>query len=687
MVGCSENTVKSRLNYGRKKIEAKVLDLEKQGTKLYSLAPVPFLLWLLKGEANQMLTPSKAVLQAIEGECSTLAAGAANTAGNAAIKKAAAKAAEQTAKQAVKATAGTAAKGFATKVTASILAVSLIGGGVTVVQHRKAEPEVPRIEESAITEIVSEQEPEIPENEQPTIIPELPPEIMSGEDQIEVYAPEATVKILDSEGALYYTYVLTIEGPEPPGGEWAGDAGYMEYHSTGPEFPMQTLYGPAEYILTVLDQSGGSNEVYTKHVLLSEEGTESEIIFQTDYQANMISGTIDTYVRTAREEHINYDTSSTFQGISFGNAYDLWMRLPEITIDSEDARAINQEITDEFEFIIESTLEAQSGNYDCTYNLLDYDAWIYDEMLTVIVSAGTEYGDAWYGIYVLDVTTGSRLTNAEVAAHLGMGNGYESGLKSAIQAKFEEVYGTFEQYQGKPLADFYMTQLDQTLSAENLEKVTLYPAENGTPMASCSLYALAGAESYDYLIPVEQENVSDSSSIQSDNPFASFISSKEYQTPDKSFTDKFALIDMSGDGEAELLCACLGNTSTDYSTQDSSSFMNVVVYANVDGKIIESGEIKIDSPGGSYSLLKYAADENLVVSSGGFGMVYSIKAYSVNEDGALVARECTVVRMNGTYTLDGVALTEDEYQKIQEKWVDDSSTIEFKSSSELFSEE
>ena len=44
----SESAVKSRLQYGRKKIETNVLELEKKGTKLYSLLPIPFLLALLK---------------------------------------------------------------------------------------------------------------------------------------------------------------------------------------------------------------------------------------------------------------------------------------------------------------------------------------------------------------------------------------------------------------------------------------------------------------------------------------------------------------------------------------------------------------------------------------------------------------------------------------------------------------
>ena len=48
ILGVSENTVKSRLVYGRKKIKEQVLDLEKRGTKLYTVAPFVFFLYLLR---------------------------------------------------------------------------------------------------------------------------------------------------------------------------------------------------------------------------------------------------------------------------------------------------------------------------------------------------------------------------------------------------------------------------------------------------------------------------------------------------------------------------------------------------------------------------------------------------------------------------------------------------------------
>lgn len=53
-LGCSENTVKSRLNYGRKNIKVKAEELQKKGYKLYSFAPVPFLLYLLKSEEQAL---------------------------------------------------------------------------------------------------------------------------------------------------------------------------------------------------------------------------------------------------------------------------------------------------------------------------------------------------------------------------------------------------------------------------------------------------------------------------------------------------------------------------------------------------------------------------------------------------------------------------------------------------------
>ena len=93
-MGTSESAVKSRLLYGRRKIEAKVLELEKKGTKLYGLAPIPFLLLLFRSQAshaaelpngqilqNLLRTSSKIGSTVGSGASASSTAGAASSAG------------------------------------------------------------------------------------------------------------------------------------------------------------------------------------------------------------------------------------------------------------------------------------------------------------------------------------------------------------------------------------------------------------------------------------------------------------------------------------------------------------------------------------------------------------------------------------------------------------------------------
>lgn len=61
VLGASENTVKSRLNYARKTIKENVLDYEKkQGIRLHSLAPIPLLYYFLHMDAQAGADAGKA---------------------------------------------------------------------------------------------------------------------------------------------------------------------------------------------------------------------------------------------------------------------------------------------------------------------------------------------------------------------------------------------------------------------------------------------------------------------------------------------------------------------------------------------------------------------------------------------------------------------------------------------------
>jgi RNA polymerase sigma factor (sigma-70 family) len=120
----SEGTVKSQLHYGRKTIEKKVNELEQRDNiKLHSMAPLPFLLYLLRSAEDMPIEPNEAILKNVlrsnAGTTQTATAGKA--------------APSQTVAGAVSKAAGAAGKGIALKITGAVLAVALIGGGTAAI--------------------------------------------------------------------------------------------------------------------------------------------------------------------------------------------------------------------------------------------------------------------------------------------------------------------------------------------------------------------------------------------------------------------------------------------------------------------------------------------------------------------------------------------------------------------------
>ena len=183
LIGCSENTVKSRLNYGRKKVEVKVKELEKRGTKLYSLAPLPFLLWLFRMDAEATQIPSAVVLEGITAKC---AAGSAASAG------AAGAGARAAAHAGAKAATGAGAKALTTKIIAGVLAVTVAGGGTMLALSSNNRGEADPTQQIVSTETAAPAETDQPIEttlpvEQETTIPETTVETVSAVAAEEAY--------------------------------------------------------------------------------------------------------------------------------------------------------------------------------------------------------------------------------------------------------------------------------------------------------------------------------------------------------------------------------------------------------------------------------------------------------------------------------------------------------------------
>lgn len=168
VLGCSENTVKSRLNYGRKNIKAKAEELQKKGYKLYSYTPMALLTYLLMAERGTMLVAG--TFDKLAGVGSVVgaglihggAAGALSAAGSAGATGAAGSAVGTGAAAGGKTAAVTAAKQtflktVAGKITMAVAGVAVAGGaaGVAIYNHNK------NTWQDAYTEIIKEYRQEI----------------------------------------------------------------------------------------------------------------------------------------------------------------------------------------------------------------------------------------------------------------------------------------------------------------------------------------------------------------------------------------------------------------------------------------------------------------------------------------------------------------------------------------------
>lgn len=146
-LGCSTGTVKSRLNYARKKIRNDVEELERKGTKLYSVASLPFILWMLREGEQTISVPGSFGKELVRQGAGIVKSGSAPTSGNTGSGKSGirktdpVKNGQAAGRKIVKSAAGKAAgKIIGTKAVAGAVGAAVIGGGAVAGYHSTFQP-------------------------------------------------------------------------------------------------------------------------------------------------------------------------------------------------------------------------------------------------------------------------------------------------------------------------------------------------------------------------------------------------------------------------------------------------------------------------------------------------------------------------------------------------------------------
>ncbi len=182
------------------------------------------------------------------------------------------------------------------------------------------------------------------------------------------------------------------------------------------------------------------------------------------------------------------------------NDYDLTYEVPFIRMDSYDARAYNAMLRREIYPYIDDAKAALDQGYSPWLYGVDYKAYVWKNTLTVLTWFQGDWGINIYYPITLDLDTGEKLGNEEIAALYGMDpQEMKTAVREAMKAYYENAYSGGRDNAGS----FYMSQLEKTTDSSNTDKAILYPTSDGTPYLACTIYSLAGADSYDYCIPLQ----------------------------------------------------------------------------------------------------------------------------------------------------------------------------------------
>lgn len=135
-------------------------------------------------------------------------------------------------------------------------------------------------------------------------------------------------------------------------------------------------------------------------------------------------------VYSARE----YETDNYANVIdkTFHNYYE----YPAINIDSEDAKAINEEIKEKYGF----TKEQEEELFFMELEVITYDYYINDKILSVVVMEGGN-DSTWTSSYNIDIETGKRISNEDLIARAMLSSSKKLNLDTNVIKEKLKEYG------------------------------------------------------------------------------------------------------------------------------------------------------------------------------------------------------------------------------------------------------
>ncbi|MDO4324701.1 MAG: hypothetical protein Q4E24_01485 [bacterium] len=174
-------------------------------------------------------------------------------------------------------------------------------------------------------------------------------------------------------------------------------------------------------------------------------------------------------------------------------------RIPRVNLSSSDVEKINSEIYSSLSPIIEdAVVEIDEYGYPCTSNEIIYYWSVNGDVLSLVIrnSSYPDFGGGYeYMVYNISVSTGNRLSKNELisVARISPENYHDTLWQALGSAYFQDKESCIAQM---GYDDFFRTQLEKTLSEDNIQNCVPYFNEDGQLCIIGAIYLLGEADFY-----------------------------------------------------------------------------------------------------------------------------------------------------------------------------------------------
>lgn len=232
----------------------------------------------------------------------------------------------------------------------------------------------------------------------------------------------------------------------------------------------------------------------------SEMRTEAPIASEAPIETAAPVETEAPFVAPPLSECIGIYTEQTVNYSDGYNDYYATYQVPEILIDSSDAKRANDLIQTTCNQSIQDSIQSEVSKTSLFCMGIHYDAWIYDRYLSLVVTEENDWGCTNYLVFTFDLTDGSWLGNEEFAAYLGVDTG---SLKDMISSSMLYHYDDMNKDLPDEYRDefFYMQRNNQT-NDEYVNDTELFIGRDGSVQMCCWITSIAGADAYLHLLPL-----------------------------------------------------------------------------------------------------------------------------------------------------------------------------------------